>query len=294
VLAGLLLIEVTLVGLVLRKRVSASDAPATPAVQHHPQPFPSAASSPSKRQRVEPESRPAPMLDLTASGVALRAPRGNCDSRHANAKLSSDGGASWRAIRVPLRGLLRVSVTSAANAWVVGLDDRCSPTLARTRNGGRTWVRTNTRGTWHVLLGPRTRRLHAGDRSVASPCPPGGLDHIAVAGLSAAVAACADGRLHGTNNGGRSWERRGRVPRGAQMSFDSGRGFAAAASPGCAGVTVLASGDGGRHWRQRGCVKGAMPPAAVAFSDEKRGLLVAGDQAYASKNGGRSWARRKG
>jgi len=232
------------------------------------------------------------MIDLTTGGVALRAHRGDCDTRRATAELSKDGGVSWRATRVPLRALLRVSVTSATNAWVIGLNDRCSPTLARTRDGGRTWVRTNTRGTWHVLPGPRSRRLHAGDGSVASPCPPGALDHLAVAGFSAAVAVCGDGRLHGTRDGGRSWQRRGRVPRGAQVSFDGGRGFAAAQSPGCAGVTVLASTDGGRSWRRRGCVKGAMPPAAVAFSDPTRGLLLAGDQSYATKDAGRSWARR--
>jgi len=291
-LAALLLTDVTLVALALRGRVSASDAPAAPtatAVQGTPQPMPSV--TPNKRRRVKPEPQPAPVLDLTASGVALRAPRGDCRTRRAEATLSTDGGKTWRTVRVPLRGLLRVSVTSATDAWVVGLNDRCSPALARTRDGGRTWARHHTGGTWHVLPGPRARHLHAGHRNVASPCPPGALDHIAVVEFSAAVAVCADGRMHATRDGGRSWNRRGTVPKGAQVSFDADRGFAAAHSRSCPGVAVLASTDGGRHWRARGCVNGAKPPAAVVFSNASRGLLVTGDHAYATRNGGRSWAR---
>jgi photosystem II stability/assembly factor-like uncharacterized protein len=290
-LAGIVLIDVTLVALALRPHSADDTADTVSAASAEPSP--SASADP-----VAGASPPTPERALLADMADASAMRvladGACDAGGVVAEFSTDGGGRWAPVDLPVQTVLRVRITGPESAAVVGAGEDCRPAVYQTENAGETWSSAGSvAGTWH-RYGPAETRVHAPEGNVESPCADGGrLTDLAPSSLSTATVLCSDGGIHRTGDGGAEWDRRGELA-GAVALNQSAEGTLVAAvtgRAGCAGIGVQTSSDGGRRWETAACVADARARDGVAltFSDADTGLLVAGAATFRTTDGGATW-----
>lgn len=235
------------------------------------------------------------LLSVTSKGKsAVRAVAGDCHSGGAVLELSGDGGKTWRPVNAPARSLLRVKAVSATEAWVVGTDTGCKPRFIRTTDGGRTWVtKVSTAGAWHLLPAP-SRRLHAPQGSVDSPCRAATpATDLAVSSNTTAAILCSGGQVHTTRDAGATWAKAASTTGGTALAF-LGREVGFAASPGdarCDGTLVARTTDAATTWQRRGCAEGAAGAVTLAFSTATAGLMATADQTWQTDDAGRTWTR---
>ena len=262
---------------------------------------PTGSVSPSPTAENPPASPPAELASETVllsvvddETAAVRGLSGDCETGGAVLESSDDGGATWDALEVPARGLLRVKAVSDREMWVVGTDEVCNARFIRSTNGGRTWsTNTGTDGAWH-LLPSGAAEVHAPESNVDSPCEDGtAAVDLAATNSGRAAVLCQGGRVHTTRNSGETWLRAGAVDDATALAFrGASTGFAAA--PGdatCDGTRVSRSTDNGLTWDERGCVEGAADGVALAFSSKTVGLLATVDETWRTDDAGRTWTR---
>jgi photosystem II stability/assembly factor-like uncharacterized protein len=254
-----------------------------------------ATSSPSPTTTPSAEALSETVLLSTAkNGAAVRGLAGDCESDGAVLELSDDGGASFDEVDVPARALLRVKAVSDSETWVVGTDKNCKPRFIRTTDAGKTWrTNTGTGGAWHLLPTGATQ-LHAPKNNIDAPCADGTIPiDLAAVNDSTAAVLCEGGRVHTTQDAGSSWKKAGTVSGATALAFGSATtGFAAA--PGgesCDGTAVSRTTDRGVTWEEMGCVDGASDGVALAFTGTSVGVLATVDEAWQTKNAGRTWTR---
>jgi hypothetical protein len=293
-LAGIVALDLVLIAVALRPRpaVDVAGAAATPASadsSQTPDPTPTVTST-----EAPIAGSAALLVDLAGTtAVRVTAP-GTCASGGAAVQVSGDAGVTWSDVEVPVRIVLRVRVTGAGAAGLVGAGADCRPAAYQTTDAGRSWPRAgDTAGTWH-RYGRSAARLHTPAADVALPCPGGvALTDLAPGSLTLATVLCADGSVYRTTNGGTRWQRRGELAGAVAINQSSAARLVAAVtgSDGCDGIEVRTSADGGATWAATGCAADARADDGVGltFGDADRGLLVVGSGTYRTSDGGTTW-----
>jgi photosystem II stability/assembly factor-like uncharacterized protein len=223
---------------------------------------------------------------------------------------TTDGGATWRQLRVSTTADLRdVSFTSADDGYV--LDQRGG--LFRTQNGGQSWQTLDPGagiaqsvlalgGDVVLLAGPGVKRQVGNGRfeQVSSRALRGGIDDLDRAGT--AIVAFGEVRAAVSSNQGASW-RRVRTPtervgrrlvtlRIADLDFVTARrGFVLDRA-----ARLWSTRDGGRTWSQVSGL-GTSNAQSLVMADAANGFVTlaafAGDPSGAyvlrTSDGGRTW-----
>jgi hypothetical protein len=292
-LAGILTVDVVMVALALRPRAAVELVEAAPVGVSTPD---ANVSSPVASGEPSPAlADPALLADLSeATAIRVTSP-GSCDNGVPEVGFSVDQGRTWIDVDVPVSTVLRVRVTGARSAVLVGAGQDCRPTLYQTGDAGASWSPAGTTdGTWH-RYNPPEDRLHAPARVVRVPC--GGevaLTDLAPFSLATAAVLCADGAVYGTARSGASWTRRDALPGAVALNHPTEDTLVAVidGQKGCDGLGVQTSTDGGARWTVTGCIEDATAGSGVAltFTDADRGLLVTGDATFGTADGGASWS----
>jgi len=210
------------------------------------------------------EPAEAVLLDAGSGGALLRATRGDCSgSQEPRAGISTDGGRTFRPVDSPVGEVLRVDIGSAADLWLVGLDESCVPGFYRSGDGGRSWQESaGTAGAWHLLPGD-AEALHAPDGRAPIGCSP-----VTVSSVDpeVAYASCADDSLRVTRDGGATWLPAGRVPGLVATAFRGPDvGVAVGVTPRCP-AKMWSTTNAGRAWSPDQCLPGEAPAQAVAVA----------------------------
>lgn len=275
-------------------------------VDSRPTSTPTAREDPSKTPPVGPAAvRQERPFDALNALIGIRGRAGDCAAGDVgDLELTTDGGASWVKLDSPVDEVLRVKLTDANIAWVVGAGGDCVPLFYRTSDRGGSWQGPNgTLGAWHRFPGDGFRSVHGPSKiqeQVDNPCsrraPLVELD--GVNDFDGAV-LCADGSVHLSSDAGLTWAQAGPPVEGAiALSFVSGTtGFlAVAGDDDCAGLAVLRTDDAGDTWDLAGCASGADARGLVglAFGTDQGGMLVVDRTTYGTTNGGQTWTRTAG
>lgn len=228
-LLALLLIDLALVGLVLRPRSAYVSTVASPATSSPgttttgqsstvPAPSPSGpsegatASSPptagggtpsaSSSPRGSTEPAPARVLLDFNDDVFLRALPGSCESDEATLERSEDGRL-WDKAELPTHAVLALTATST-EVSLIGTDTTCMPEKWVSDDRGVTWRQVAAGGDWY-LLPDEPRRVHVPGRSAQSPCRR--IIDLAPTSRANASLLCGSGSVYVTSTGGDSWSR---------------------------------------------------------------------------------------
>jgi len=205
----------------------------------------------------------AALLDAGFGGSLLRATRGSCGGAQPRVGVSTDGGRTFQPVESPVAEVLRVEIDSAADLWLVGLDESCVPAFYRSGDAGQGWEESaGTEGAWHLLPGD-AQALHAPEGRVAIGCRPQMLSSV---DLDVVYVGCANDTLRLTRDGGGTWRLVGRVPGLVATAFRGPvAGVAVGATPRCA-ARLWSTTNAGRAWSADQCLPGEEPAEAVAVS----------------------------
>lgn len=255
-LVALLLLDLVLVvWAVWPKELPRSPSAATSSV-------PSASPSPSPSPTPTAAVRAVPLTRLVAgvdAEVAWLADAGSCTDP-GRIHITSDGGAEFASVDAP-GSVTRVRASDARTGFVVGGDEDCRTALWDTGAAGEEWTPPRAaEDAWGRDPDDRTR-VHRPAGEPVAPCR-GSASVLDLAGLrdGVASAACSDGTLRTTTDGGSAWSttftRKGLF---ALSLTAPGRGAMAFAADGCAGVGVARISEGQAGAVQ--CVTGVTPRA---------------------------------
>jgi len=206
----------------------------------------------------------AVLLDAVAGDALLRATHGGCGGpQEPRVGVSTDGGRTFQPVDSPVREVLRVEIDSAADLWLVGLDESCAPGFYRSGDGGQSWEESaGTAGAWHLVPGD-AQALHAPAGRAPIGCSPVTLSSV---DPQVAVAGCADDSLRMTGDGGATWRPAGRVPGLVATAFRGPDvGVAVGVTPRCP-AKMWRTTNAGRAWSPDRCLSGAEPAQAVAVA----------------------------
>ncbi|HEY5184332.1 MAG TPA: hypothetical protein VIM19_05365 [Actinomycetes bacterium] len=239
-------------------------------------------------------AEPAAPLSLGA-GLAVRAVAGSCASGGGSVAVSTDAGATWRTVTLPVTSVQRVNVVDASHLWVVGAGPGCVSALYRSADAGRSWTGAQSAtSTWHREAAAGVREVHTPNGTVALPCP-ATATLVDLAGISTtdALLLCSDGTLKRSTDGGSRWVTRGSVPGAVALSAVTTSSVAVAVdgSEACTGVAVERSVDGGATFQQAGCVQdaGDGSPVGLAFATDTVGMLWDSTSVWVTADSGGSW-----
>jgi len=206
----------------------------------------------------------AVLFDAGAGGALLRATRGGCGGPpEPRVGVSTDGGRTFQPVDSPVGEVLRVEIDSAADLWLVGLDESCVPGFYRSGDAGQSWEESaGTAGAWHLLPGD-AEALHAPAGRAPIGCSPVTLSSV---DPQVAFAGCADDSLRMTGDGGATWRPAGRVPGLVATAFRGPDvGVAVGLTPRCP-AKMWRTTNAGRAWSPDQCLPGAEPAQAVAVA----------------------------
>ncbi|WP_106849644.1 hypothetical protein [Blastococcus sp. Marseille-P5729] len=223
------------------------------------------------------------LVSMGSDNSVLRATTGSCEGGPpAVLEVSTDGGQTFETVAGTTPGILRVIAKSQANLQYVGADHECKPALYQSVDGGETWSKGPSEGTWH--LAPEGDGLIGPDGPVDPGCQPVSLS---VLSRDAVFIACEDDTVRSTADAGAEWQTAGTLADIASVSFLSSRnGYALSVGEQC-GAEVSRTTDGGVTWSPVGCIQGTTPQALDAIGQ----LVVAtvDGQAHLSSDGGATW-----
>ena len=244
-----------------------------------------------------------------------------------SAQVSSDSGATWQPVTVPLSGVSTLSFGTPGDAIAAGYDQRCNPTDAVTTDGGQTWSAAKVQpplaaasygpggGLWGIGGGGVVRGAADADTLAAAgnSCAgdyPGPASLISALSPTTAYVVCQNeagaGRLVSqTTNSGNDWiyDTDDRVSQGlyggqtvssfSMTSMTVGH-LLVAGSGRCSSGDIRTTVDDGVHWTPLPCVSGVTNVLAVAFTDAQHGLLI-GTQSgrvvtLSTDNDGTTWS----
>jgi len=300
----LLLVDVLLLGAVLRfpgglnaSGAAATDPTSRPPVAATSAPVP---ASPTPETSTMPvQSAVVPLrTSVTAvdADVAWRFTVGSCVTGGAAVAVTVDGGRTWRDRPAPYPQISRVEPKDANSAFVVGADERCEMGVRTTTSAGVTWSAPGpVSDTWaRDAKDPARVRAPAG--RTGAPCGTVTVVDLARTAATSAQVLCADGSIHETSDGGRSWPSAGQVAGGLALDNRQDQSgttaYVVAIGSGCSGLSVSTVIRG--ETKQLGCVDvPASPPAgAVALSVvADQGWLVVDKDTWRSRDALRTWTR---
>lgn len=228
-----------------------------------PQGYPGRGSDPDGASETGGVPAEAVLLDAGFGGSLLRATRGSCGGAQPRVGVSTDGGRTFQPVESPVAEVLRVEIDSAADLWLVGLDESCVPAFYRSGDAGQGWEESaGTEGAWHLLPGD-AQALHAPEGRVAIGCRPQMLSSV---DLDVAYVGCANDTLRLTRDGGGTWRLVGRVPGLVATAFRGPvMGVAVSVTPRCP-AKLWSTTNAGRTWSADQCLPGEEPAEAVAVS----------------------------
>ncbi len=281
-------VDVALVGAVVAKASSDANHPRQavgPTSKVSSAPLKTATPSPSATPAA-PAVRPAAavLLSVARDGTVLTATRHSCkESGPVSVDVSTNLGKSYVERQAPVVQVLSLDALSSKDLRLVGTDSGCTISQFSSTDLGASWTRSLSVDTW--FIGPD------GDEEVVTPSRTAkpGCDVVSVWPTDASLArvACADGRIRGTGNGGKSWQNLGGLDGLRAAVFPApGNGMALASFQGCA-AQAFTTRDGGRTWSRANCISGTKAQA-IAYNGSTLVALVS-DQTYISTNRGASW-----
>ncbi len=252
-----------------------------------------ASASPSSGREVSEqvafEFKPAQagLLSVSNRGTVITAVRGTCRGKSGVVRTASaDSDLETRDVGV--RQVLAVRATND-RLVVVGTNDTCGAVQRSSTDGGRTWVDDPEVELWH----PSASNV----REVVAPggtgSPPGcTIISLSQVGADFGRVVCADGKLFGSGNSGRSWVLLGRLDNARVIAFTSfNDGYALARYQGCA-ANAFTTDDSGRTWKPGGCITGD-PARAIAANDTGLTAVVGTPTSlFVSRDKGEGWKQR--
>ncbi|GAA2493602.1 hypothetical protein GCM10009858_34500 [Terrabacter carboxydivorans] len=297
-LLALLVVDALLVALAFRPGAAEASAPT-------PTPVPAATStagattstSTSTALSVTP-ARPLTEAIAAVDGKrAWRATLGTCSQGGSDLSVTDDGGKTWTKRSAGAAALGRVQPVDATRGFVIGAPKSCSAGEYATDDDGQTWrgPRAIDGGWSRVPGGDQPTLVITPKRPDARPCGGAAVVDLARISASRAVAACADGRLVRSTDGGSRWSAlatvQGLLAVSAREENGSPAVYVARTVDGCAGVEIAAVGDKGTS--RVACVttlvEGAEGRVSLSVVDDAGWLAVA-DATWRSGTDLKSWS----
>ncbi|GAA2743617.1 hypothetical protein GCM10009868_18090 [Terrabacter aerolatus] len=249
-LLALLVVDALLVALAFRPGSAEASAPAsTPVPAATSTAKPSATAAPTDTAT---QARPLTEAIAAVDGQrAWRALLGTCAQGGSALTVTDDGGKTWTKRSAGAAALGRVQPVAATRGFVIGAPKSCSAGEYATDDDGRTWrgPRTIDGGWSRVPGGDQPALVITPKRPDARPCGATPVIDLARVSATRAVAACADGRLVRSADGGSSWtalaDVQGTVAVAARDEQGSSTVYVARVVEGCAGVEVAKVADSG-------------------------------------------------
>lgn len=242
----------------------------------------------------------APVTQAIAAVDAKRAWRatlGTCSAGGSSLSVTDDGGTTWTKRESAAAALGRVQPVDAVRGFVIGAPKGCSAGEYATDDDGITWrgPRAIDGGWSRVPGGDKPALVITPKRPDARPCGATTVIDLARVSASRAVAACADGRLVRSIDGGSTWTSLATLPGTLAVAARVEKGaptvYVARAVDGCAGVEV-AKVSPGRATRVA-CVttllEGAEGRVSLSVVDDAGWLAVA-DATWRSGSNLTSWS----
>ncbi len=293
-LLALLVVDALLVALAFRP--DAAEASATPT------PVPAAtstaaASATTPATRVA-ESTPVTQVIAAVDGKrAWRATLGTCRDGGSSVSVTDDGGRTWTNRETAAPALGRIQPVGTTRGFVIGAPKDCSAGEYATDDDGKTWRGPrDIEGGWaRVPGGDKPTIVNTPKRPDARPC--GGTTVIDLVRVSAskAVAACADGRIVRSIDGGSRWTSLATVEGTLAVAAREEKGtpavYVARTVEGCTGVEVARVADG--KATRVACITtlldGAEGRVSLSVVDDAGWLAVA-DATWRSGSDLKSWS----
>lgn len=244
--------------------------------------------------KQEPPQAAETLINIGGDGSVGRAVAGSCTDGGAKVELSSDGGSSWTEVTPELDVVVRISVTSADEATVVGATSDCeSVTTYATSNGGGVWEEQETSATWHAALdgGAAIYSPYGGTAEV--PCAEGeGVAAVSILSNDHVIALCDDGVVQASTDAGGNWEHIGDLQGATAVDFVSETaGYGVVPNgEGCEGVAVMRTEDGGANWESTGCLETGETGAAHISASGEAAYIALGTATWATTDSGASWS----
>lgn len=226
-------------------------------------------------------------MSVSNRGTVITAVRGTCRGKAGVVRTaSSDSELQVRDVGV--RQVLAVRATDD-RLTVVGTNDACAPVQRSSTDGGRTWSDDPQVQLWHPSADNVRRVVAPGGTGSPPGCTIISLSQV---GSDFGRVACADGKLFGSGNSGRSWVLLGRLDNARVIAFTSfNDGYALARYQGCA-ANAFTTDDSGRTWKPGGCITGD-PARAIAANDSGLTAVVgAPTSLFVSADKGEDWKQR--
>lgn len=252
-----------------------------------------ASASPDSRRQTsdqvafEFEPSQAGTLSVSNHGTVITAVRGTCRGK-AGVVRTASADSELETRDVGLRQVLAVRATDE-RLVVVGTDDTCAAVQRSSTDGGRTWVDDPEVQLWYPS--PTNVRQVVAPGGTGSP-PGCTIISLSQVGDDFGRVVCADGKLFGSGNEGKSWVLLGRLDNARVIAFTTfNNGYALARYQGCA-ANAFTTDDSGRTWKPGGCMTGD-PARAIAANDSGLTAVVgAPTSLFVSADKGEDWKQR--
>ncbi len=292
-LLALLVVDALLVALAFRPDAAEASASA-------PTPVPAATSTATTTTAATKAAEAVPVTQAIAAvdgKRAWRATLGTCRDAGSTVEVTDDGGRTWTKRDSAASALGRIQPVGTDRGFVIGAPKDCSAGEYATDDDGKTWRGPrDIEGGWsRVPGGDKPTLVITPKRPDARPC--GGTTVIDLARVSAskAVAACADGRLMRSIDGGSKWSSLATVPGALAIAAREEKGtptvYVARTVDGCAGVEIAKVGDDKTD--RVACVttllEGAEGRVSLSVVDDAGWLAVA-DATWRSGSNLKTWS----
>ena len=292
-LLALLVVDALLVALAFRP--DAAEASATT-----PTPRPAATSTATTTTAATKGAEAVPVTDAIAAvdgKRAWRAKLGTCRDGGSTISVTDDGGRTWTKRETAAPALGRIQPVDSTRGFVIGAPKGCTAGEYATDDDGTTWRGPRAiEGGWsRVPGGDEPALVISPKRPDARPCGQAAVIDLARISASRAVAACADGRLTRSVDGGSRWTPLASVDGTVAVAARVEKGiptvYVARTVEGCAGVEVARVAD--TRATRVACVKtlldGAEGRVSLSVVDDAGWLAVA-DATWRSGSNLKSWS----
>ncbi|GAA3711881.1 hypothetical protein GCM10022399_30850 [Terrabacter ginsenosidimutans] len=292
-LLALLVIDGLLVALAFRP--DAAEASATA-----PAPRPAATSVATRTTAATKAAEAVPITNAIAAvdgKRAWRAKLGTCRDGGSTISVTDDGGRTWTKRETAAPALGRIQPVGTTRGFVIGAPKDCSAGEYATDDDGKTWRGPrDIEGGWsRVPGGDKPTLVITPKRPDARPCGETAVIDLARVSASRAVAACADGRVVRSIDGGSRWTSLATVDGTLAVAAREEKGtptvYVARTVEGCAGVEVakVADGKASRVACVTTLLDGSEGRVSLSVVDDAGWLAVA-DATWRSGSSLKSWS----
>ena len=254
---------------------------------------PSTSSSPtSSPSATEGAGDGTVVLDAVDAKHGLRAVHEPCTTKgdaSVEIERTDDGGQTWSTTTLPVRSVLRVRLTSAAEGFAVVADDDCEPKVVSTSDGGETWGEPGPAATTWGLWPEQGPQVLVPGGEPAEACEEGDATAISATDGRTALVLCDGGTVRRTSDAGKTWTDAATVEGAVSLSARDDVVAVLVDADECEGLGVR-SGETGEELTlgEPACVEGVSAPAAITVTGA--GGWVADEGAVAVGEDLRLWS----